>query len=447
MKIIIAGAGAVGKHLAKLLSRERHDITVMDESEERMADLSSNFDLLTINADPSSISALRDADVAKCDLFIGVTPDEAHNMTCCMLASKLGAKKTVARVDNYEYTLPENREFFKSVGISSVIYPEVLAGKEIIHNIKHSWVRQWLELQGGKLILLGVKLRKTAHILGKELKDIFPPDAPYHIVAVKREDDTLILHGSDTLEDGDIVYFMTTPEYVNDIREMAGKENYPDVKNVYIMGGSDTAVHAVMNMPDYMSAKIFETDARRCRELNNLIEKRNVWVFNSGELDYDLLTEEGLERADSFAALTDNSEANILACLSAKRVGVRKTVAMVENSDYIRIAEHLDIGYIINKKTFAASHIYQMMLKADVTTVKNLIVANADVAEFHVNEGAKVTKHDVYELGLPSTVTFGALVRDNKAYLVNGKTRIKAGDMVVAFCLENAISKLEKYFK
>lgn len=447
MKIIIAGAGAVGKHLARLLSRERHDITVMDESEERMADLSSNFDLLTITDSPSSISALKDADVAKADLFIGVTPDEAHNMTCCMLASKLGAKKTVARVDNYEYTLPENREFFKSVGISSVIYPEVLAGKEIIHNIKHSWVRLWLELQGGKLLLLGVKLRKSARILGKQLKDIFPPDAPCHIVAVKREDDTLILHGSDSLEEGDIVYFMTTPEYVPVIREMSGKENYPDVKTVYIMGGSDTAVHAVLNMPDYMSAKIFEPSSSRCRELNNLIERRNVWVFNSSDLDYDLLTEEGLERADAFAALTENSEANILACLSAKRLGVRKTVAMVENSDYIRIAEHLDIGYIINKKTFAASHIYQMMLKADVTTVKNLIVANADVAEFHVNEGAKVTKHDVCDLGLPDTVTLGALVRDDKACLVNGRTRIKAGDTVVAFCLENAISKLEKYFK
>ena len=447
MKIIIAGAGAVGKHLAKLLSRERHDITVMDESEERMADLSSNFDLLTITDSPSSISALKDADVAKADLFIGVTPDEAHNMTCCMLASKLGAKKTVARVDNFEYTLPENREFFKSVGIGSVIYPEVLAGKEIIHNIKHSWVRLWLELQGGKLLLLGVKLRKSARILGKQLKFIFPPDAPCHIVAVKREGETLILHGSDALEEGDIVYFMTTPEYVPAIREMSGKENYPDVKTVYVMGGSDTAVHAVMNMPDYMSAKIFETSARRCRELNNLIERRNVWIFNSGDLDYDLLTEEGLERADAFAALTDNSEANILACLSAKRLGVRKTVAMVENSDYIKIAEHLDIGYIINKKTFAASHIYQMMLKADVTTVKNLIVANADVAEFHVNEGTKVTKHDVCDLGLPDTVTLGALVRDDKACLINGRTRLQPGDTVVAFCLENALSKLEKYFK
>lgn len=446
MKIIIAGAGAVGKHLATLLSRERHDITVMDEDEERMADLSSNFDLLTITASPSSISALKSADVGQADLFIGVTPDEAHNMTCCMLASKLGAKKTVARVDNYEYALPQNQEFFKSVGISSVIYPEVLAGKEIIHNIKHSWVRQWLSLKDGELILLGVKLRATAHILGKQLKDIFPPEVPCHVVAVKREDETLILHGGDVLLEGDTVYFMTTPDYIPFIREISGKLDYPDVKNVYIMGGSDTAVHAVKNMPDYMTAKIFESDTKRCNELNNIIDKKNVLIFNSSGPDLDLLTDEGLERADAFAALSDNSEVNILACLSAKRAGVSKTVAMIENNDYVKIAEHLDIGYIINKKIFAAGHIYQMMLKADVANVKKLLVANADVAEFKVCEGAKITRCEVMDLHLPSNVTLGGLIREGKGSLINGRTRIQAGDTVVAFCLDNAIGYLERFF-
>jgi trk system potassium uptake protein TrkA len=446
MKIIIAGAGAVGKHLAKLLSREKHNIIVMDDQEERLSDLSSNLDLLTIKASPSSISELRNAGVGKADLFIGVTPDEAHNITCCMLASRLGAKKTLARVDNYEYTLPENREFFKTMGISSVIYPEVLAGKEIIHNIRHSWVRLWLELKDGKLILLGVKMRPSAHILGKQLKDLFPPGAPCLVVAVMRGEETLILHGNDSLEEDDVVYFLTTPDYVPYIREMCGKEDYPDVHTVYIMGGSDTAVHAVHNMPDYMNAKVFEPDPARCMELNSLLDGTNSMVLNSNGPDCEQFTEEGLSSDDAFAALSDSSEANILACLSAKRVGVVKTVAMVENSDYIKIAEHLDIGYIINKKTFAASHIYQMMLKADVTTVKNLIVANADVAEFQVTPGAKVTKHDVKDLHLPPTVTLGALVREGKCSLVNGRTRLQAGDTVVAFCLENAISRLEKFF-
>ena len=446
MKIIIAGAGAVGTHLAKLLSREKHDITVIDENIDNISDLGANFDLLTVCASPLSIEALRNADVAKAKLFIAVTPDEAHNMTCCMLASKLGAKRTVARVDSYEYTLPENRDFFQTVGINSVIYPEMLAGKEIMNNIKRSWVRQWIEIQNGKLIMLGVKVRKGCNILEKSLRELFGPDAPFHIVAVKRNEETLIPHGNDELHDGDVVYFMTTPEHVGSIREMTNKTNYPEVKNLFVMGGSSTAVHALQNMPDYMHAKIFEPDAKRCEQLNQLIDNPRVLVINGDGHDPNLLTDEGIAHAEAFAALSTNSEANILACLTAKRLGIQKTVAMVEDTDYIPVAENLDIGSIINKKTFAASHIYQMMLKADVTTVKNLIVANADVAEFVTAEKAKVTRHDVMDLKLPQSVALGGIVRKGKGMLVNGRTRIQAGDIVVAFCLENTIKRLENYF-
>lgn len=447
MKIVIAGAGAVGTHLAKLLSRENHDIIVIDESMEKMGDLGNNFDLLTMCASPLSIEALRNADVGSAGLFIAVTPDEAHNMTCCMLASKLGAKKTVARVDNYEYTRQENRDFFKTVGIHSIIYPEMLAGKEIMHNVKHSWVRQWLEIQDGKLVMVGVKVRGNSNILGKTLRELFNPDVPFHIVAVKRGDETIIPHGNDVLCDGDVVYFMTMPEHTEKIREMTAKAHYPNVKHLFIMGGSSTAVHTVWNMPDYMYAKIFESDPKRCERLNELIDNPRVLIINGDGHDPNLLVEEGIEHAEAFAALSGSSEANILACLTAKRLGIRKTVAMVENSDYINVAENLDIGLIINKKTFAANHIYQMMLKADNTTVKNLIVANADVAEFVVNEGAKVTRHDVMDLKLPSTVALGGLIREGRGMLINGRTRIKSGDVVVVFCLENAVQKIEKYFK
>ena len=448
MKIIIAGAGAVGTHLAKLLSRERHDITLIDESKERLSDLSSNFDLLTICDSPSSIEVLKNAEVDDADLFIGVTPDESRNMTCCMLASKLGAKKTVARVDNYEYTLPENRDFFKTIGIDSIIYPEMLAGKEIISNIKKSWVRQWMELKGGELVMIGVKIRESAKVLGQPLRKLFGPDEPCHIVAIKRGEDTIIPHGNDSIELGDVAFFMTTPEYTSYVRELTGKTNYPDVKNVFIMGASNTAVHAIWNMPDGMHAKIFEPDAKRCEWLNeHLAHHNNVLVINGDGNDPNLLIDEGIQKAEAFAALTGNSEQNILACLSARRLGIRKTVAMVENTDYIKVAENLDIGYIINKKTFAASHIYQMMLKADITTMKNLVVANADVAEFHVHQGAKITKKAVKDLDLPSTVTLGGLVRNGRGQLINGQTIIEPEDTVVAFCLENEVKRLERYFK
>lgn len=446
MKIIIAGAGAVGTHLAKLLVRENHDITLIDEDPERLENVSNDFDLLTVCASPSAISTLRDAEVGSADLFIGVTPDEAHNMTCCMLASKLGAKKTVARVDNYEYSLPEHTDFFRSVGISSIIYPEMLAAGEIMQNIKRSWIRQWWEVQGGTLIMIGVKVRNGAGILGQPLRDLCGPDSPFHVVAIKRGSETLIPHGADVIEDRDVVYFMTMPEHIQYIREIAGKNDYPDVKNLIIMGGGSVAAHAVQLMPDYMQAKIIESDSKRCLRLNEIITHRNVLILHGDGRDLNLLEEEGIRSAEAFAALTENSETNILACLAAKRLGVRKTVAMVENTDYISMAESLDIGTIINKKTFAAGHIYRMMLRADVTTVKSLTVANADVAEFKVAEGAKVTRKPVKDLHLPESVTLGGLVRDGKGILINGMTQIRPGDTVVTFCLEGAIKKLEKYF-
>ena len=446
MKILIAGAGAVGTHLAKLLAREHHDIILIDETEEKLSDINSNFDLMALHGNPSSIAILKEAGADRADLFIGVTPDEARNMTCCMLAAKLGTKKTVARVDNYEYTLAENRAFFKSVGIGSVIYPELLAGREIAHNVQRSWTRQWIEVQGGALVLIGIKVRRNARLLDIPLRNLCGPEAPYHVVAIKRNGDTLIPHGNDSLQDGDLVYFMTTPKYADYMREITGKEDYPDVKNLFIMGGGDTSLHTVQNMPDGMHAKIFEADERRCAELGEIVTNKHTMIIHGDGRDPELLADEGIHRAQAFAALTDNSEANILACLAAKQMGVRKTVAMVENTDYIGMAENLDIGSIVNKKTLAAGHIYQMMLKADVASMKSLVVANADVAEFPVPEGARITRKPIKDLGLPVTVTLGGLVREGRGLLINGNTQIMPGDTVVAFCLENAINKLARFF-
>lgn len=446
MKILIAGAGAVGTHLAKLLAREHHDIILIDETEEKLSDINSNFDLMALHGNPSSIAILKEAGADRADLFIGVTPDEARNMTCCMLAAKLGTKKTVARVDNYEYTLAENRAFFKSVGIGSVIYPELLAGREIAHNVQRSWTRQWIEVQGGALVLIGIKVRRNARLLDIPLRNLCGPEAPYHVVAIKRNGDTLIPHGNDSLQDGDLVYFMTTPKYADYMREITGKEDYPDVKNLFIMGGGDTSLHTVQNMPDGMHAKIFEADEQRCAELGEIVTNKHTMIIHGDGRDPELLADEGIHRAQAFAALTDNSEANILACLAAKQMGVRKTVAMVENTDYIGMAENLDIGSIVNKKTLAAGHIYQMMLKADVASMKSLVVANADVAEFPVPEGARITRKPIKDLGLPVTVTLGGLVREGRGLLINGNTQILPGDTVVAFCLENAINKLARFF-
>ncbi len=446
MKVVIVGAGAVGTHLSKLLSREHQDCILIDDDEERLSSL-TEYDVMTYQASPTSIHALKEAGVQHADLFVGVTPEESININACILAHALGAKKTVARIDNYEYLSAENQTFFKELGIDSLIYPEVLAAIDITNGLKLSWVRQRWDVHGGALILLGIKLRESAEILNQPLKDLCGPDDPYHIVAIKRNDDTIIPGGLDELHDNDLAYFMTTKEYIPYIRKIVGKEHYTDVKNVIIMGGGKTAVRAALNIPNYMSVKIIEKNNQRCEKLNELLDNEEAMIIHGDGRDLGLLEEEGIRNTQAFVALTDNAETNILACLTAKKLGVRKTVALVENLDYVNMAESLDIGTIINKKTIAASHIYQLMLDADVDNLRSLMVVDAEVAEFTASPESKVTKKPVKDLGLPFGVTIGGLVRNGVGMLVNGNSRIEAGDSVMVFCHEAKLQTLDKYFK
>ena len=446
MKIVIVGAGAVGTHLSKLLSREHQDCVLIDADEERLNGL-GEFDVMTYCASPTSIRALKEADTPHADLFVGVTPEESTNINACILAHALGAKKTVARIDNYEYLSPSLQPFFKNLGLDSLIYPEVLAATDINNGLKMSWVRQRWDVHDGALILLGIKLRETAEILNLPLKELCGPDDPYHVVAIKRGGETIIPSGMDELRVNDLAYFMTTKDYIPYIRKIVGKEHYTDVKNVIIMGGGKTAVRAALTAPDYMNMKIIEKDVARCEKLNELLEDNDTMVIHGDGRDLGLLEEEGIKNTQAFVALTGNAETNILACLTAKKLGVRKTIAMVENLDYVSMAESLDIGTIINKKTIAASHIFQMMLDADVDNLRSLMLVDAEVAEFTAAEGSKVTKKSVKDLGMPFGVTIGGLVRNGQGMLVNGNSQIEAGDSVMVFCHEQKLNNVEKFFK
>lgn len=446
MKIIIAGAYAIGTHLARLLAREHENIILIDTDEERLARCEADTDLLTIQASPTSVKALKNAGTDSADLFIAVTPDENINTTACMLAKGMGAKKTVAKIDSAEYMEHDTLEFFNKLGVSSLIYPEMLAATDINNGLKMSWVRQRWDVHDGALVMLGIKLRETCTILNQPLRTLCGPDDPYHVVAIKRGNETIIPGGNDSLQLNDMAYFMTTRQYIPYIRQIVGKEHYVDVKNVMIMGGGATAVRAVSAMPQYMDVKIIEMDEDRCERLNSILDKDSALVINGDGRDLSLLNEEGINNTQAFVALTGNAETNILACLTAKRLGVRKTVAMVENIDYVSMAESLDIGTIINKKAIAASHIYQMLLDANVSNVRFLMTVNADVAELIPQEGSKVTRKEVKDLGLPKGITIGGIVRDGKGMLVSGNTRINAGDSVVVFCHGLNIKKVEKLF-
>ena len=447
MKIVIAGAGSVGTHLARLFTKEKHDVTLIDNSEKRLAVVGNFLDIITKQGESTSIEVLEEADIRNADLFVGVTPEESTNMMCCILAHKMGAKKTVARIDNEDYLTPDNREFFKSLGVDSMVYPEGLVGKEINHLIERPWVRHWWEMENGQLIVLGVKIRKGGTLIDKPIQEICGPNEPFHITAIKRAGETIIPHGKDIIRTNDLAFITTTPQYVEYVQNVVGKGGYSKAKNVMYMGASDTALCSINSLPPEVHAKVFESDGKRVEEIEKLIRNKNVMLFNEDARGFDKLEEENIRGHQVFVATTENSETNILACLAAQRMGVQKTIAQVENSDYIPLAESFDVGSIINKRTFAAGQIYRMMLRSDVETVKALNIAAAEVAVYHVKENSQVTQKPVWQLNLPDYANFAGLVSGGRGFLVNGKTTFLPGDTVVVFCIEGYLKKLERFFK
>ena len=446
MRVVIAGAGEVGRHLAKMLSRERHDIILLDPNEDNLAFAKTGMEILPIVGNPTSLHDLENADVRDANLFVSVTTEESTNITACMLASNLGARKTFARINNHEYLLPRNNELFQKIGVNSMICPEILAAKEIVAAIRRPWTRQHWELFGGGLILLGIKVRGGAPIINRTLVELMQNDKKcYHIVAIQRgEGEMVIPRGMDHIEDGDIVFVTTTREHIEDVRIKTGKQN-PEVKKIIIMGGGRIAIKTAHFLPDNIHITIIEADREKCVRIGEKLPK-NVLVINGDGRDTDLLVQEGIHNAQAFVALTENAGTNILACLAAKRYGVFKTIAQVENLDYISLAAKVDIGTVINKKLIAAGHIYQFLLDADVANVKCLAFARADVAELVAKPDSKITRKPIKDMRLPKDMTLGGLIRNGIPMMVEGDTQIRANDHVMVFCFDSAMRKLKDYF-
>lgn len=443
MKIIIAGAGAVGTHLAKMLSKEKHTIVLLDEKTEKIKQLEANYEILAVVGSPTSLQDLREAQVPSADLFVAVTPYESTNITACLLATNLGAQKTLARIDNKEYLLPKNKEFFKSMGVDSLIYPERLAADEIVNGLKKGWVRQYLEFSDGELVVLATKIRQSSPLRDQPLMTTFQNNNRLRVVVIKRGEETIIPNGKDEIKENDIVYFLTTREGIDEVRILSGKEDF-EINSTMFLGASRIGVRAIQELPNNMNIKVIEQD--KAKGLSLLEKTDKAMVINGDGRDIALLKEEDIESFDAFVALSGNSETNILACLAAKNLGVKRTIAEVENNDYISMAESLDIGAIINKKIIAASHIYQLILGGDVS-VKCLTFVDVLVVELMAEDESPITKDCLKNLKLPKNTTIGGIVRNEEGMVAVGDTQIQAGDRVIVFCGEDTVHKIEKLFK
>jgi len=444
MKIIVAGAGEVGTHLAKLLSSEFHDITVIDAEGENLKGIESNLDVLTITGSATSFEVLKDANIKKADLFIAVTHSEEINITAAIIAKKLGAQKTIARVDNYEYIEPGNISHFTRLGIDYLIYPERIAAREIVDLLGQAEIFESVDFSGGKLSLYVLKLDENALVINQSLLEIAKEkEIEFRAVAIARGGQTIIPRGHDQFQLNDLVYVVTNKAGVKDVLKYSGKKKI-DIKNVMILGGSRIGKRVAKALEGRFNIKLIEIDKDKSQQLADYLQ--NTLVINGDGRNIDLLNEEGLTKMDTFIAVTGNSETNILSCVLAKRMGVKKTIAEIENIDYIDLGESMGIDTIINKKLITASRIFKFTLSSKVETMKCLTGSDADVLEYVAKPGSRITKGTLREIDFPKDAIVGGIIRGEKAFIAKGDTHIKAEDRVVVFALPSAVKKLENFF-
>ncbi|MCD6661309.1 MAG: Trk system potassium transporter TrkA [Lentimicrobium sp.] len=445
MNIIIAGDGEVGFHLAKMLSGENHNITIVDPHQELLKMIETHTDLMTITGDSTSISVLEQANVRRADLLISVVHDEKVNIITCILGKKLGAKRTIARINNTEYLTAENRELMRSLGIESMVCPERIASKELVKLLNQTAATEIFDFSEGRLSLFLIKLDEKALVLNQSLNQIAAehPKLNFRAVAIHRNNKTIIPKGSDEFKVGDLAYVITRPDGIDALLKLGGKQKQ-EIRNVMIVGGGRIGRKTARRIERDMNVKLIEMDKERCLSLIDQLE--HTLIINADARDIELLEDEGIRNMDAFIAVTNDSETNILTCLLAQRFGVKRVIPLIENIDYIDISQSIGIDTIINKKLITASYIVRFTMDAEVTSIKCLSGIDAEVLEFVVKPGAYVTRRPINRIDIPKGSIIGGIVRGMQSFIAVGDFQIQEGDKVVIFALPEAISKVQDLF-
>ena len=452
MKIVIAGAGEVGSHLAKMLSGEANDITVIDMRQDRLDALSATTDVITVSGNPSAINVLQEAGVANADLFIAVNPSDSQdvNIVSAMLAKKLGSKKATARIDNEEYLSYENKYLFTEMGIDLMFYPEKIAAGEIVDLLRRTASTDSMDFARGKLQIAVFKLEESSSLLGMTMAEFSAVAAEqghnFRVVAIARGNDTIIPRFDTKFKYHDLVFIISKRDGMEMLMKYIGKRDI-EIKNVMILGGSPIGEIVARQMSKQMdTVKLIEMNKEKCLELSEKLPD-NVIVVNGDGRNSDMLIEESIKDFDAFVAVTNSSETNILACVAAKRLGIARTIAEVENLEYIRLAESMGVDAIINKKLITAGRIYKFTLSNKVRFIKYMSGTNAEVLEYIVAPGSAITKSPLKEMNFPQNAIIGGLIRGNDSLIAVGDTQIEAYDRVAVFALPEAVKAVDKFFK
>ena len=446
MRIIIAGAGDLGFHLSKLLANEEQDIVLIDQNSEVLDYASNHLDVSTIKGSSTSLKTLEEANVSKADLLIAVTSIEETNITTAILGKRLGAKRTIARISNIEFLHQREKLNLKDVGIDEIISPESLAAKEIKRLLKETALTDTFEFEKGMLSLIGLAVDENSELLDKSLTETayLNPDHNFTTVAILRNNQTIIPHGDNKFQLNDHAYFIAEPTGVERVMDLSGKKRQ-EIKNIMILGGSRVGINTAKQLSKKYNIKLIEQDKDKCFELAD--ELPSTMIINGDGRDLELLKEEGIDRMDAFIAVTGNSETNIISSLVAKDSGVKKTVALVENIDYIHLSQNIGVDTLINKKLIAANFIFRYIRKGEVINLTSVHGVDAEVLEFEVKDDSKILSKELRNLSFPRTAIIGGVIRRGQGYTVRGNFRFEPKDRVVVLSKPECIHSVEGFFK
>ncbi len=446
MKIIIAGGGAVGFHLAELLAKENQDITLIDNDEEVLNHASTHLDVMTIKGDSSSIAVLQQAEVAKANLFLAVTTAENTNLLSAILARQLGAKKTIARVNNPEYLEKAQIENFQKLGVDWLISPELSAAREIELLLRRSSFTDIYEFEEGKISVVGITLDFNSPLIGKTVRTIdeLNPDFPFTGVAILRDHQTIIPRGDTVLRKADHLYLAVQNQCIDRATTFVGKQ-LKNVKRIMIIGGTELALRTAQLLENKYAISLVLDDKEIGKKFLSSLQDTLVIVADTSNID--LLKEEGLETMDAFIALTPNSEINIITSLMAEEVGVYKTIAMVDNVNYTHISQNIGIDTIINKKLIAANEIFRFVRKGKIEAIVNLHGVDAEVIEFSIHRENRLVKRPICELYMPEKAVIAGVIRGKESIIPDGDFTFQLDDKAIVFTLPEAIARVEQLFK
>ena len=420
MRIIVAGAGEIGSHLAKMLSMEYHEITVISPDEESLERISGESDIITVEGNSSSIETLIKAGVRNADLFIAVNPDSEQdiNIVSSILAKKLGAKKVTARINNEEYQKNENRILFTDLGIDSLFYPEKIAATEIVNLLKQNTASEFMNYSHGKLQLIVYKLVECSPMVDRTVAELRERTQNlFRSVAISRDNKTIIPKSATRFKVGDVVYLVSKKEGMEQALSLSGKSKV-SVRNLMILGGGRIGEMVAKAMEKQVeNIRLIDINPEKCAHLSEVLDK--TLVINGDGRNSDLLMEEGLKDMEAFIAVTSSSETNILSCVVAKRMGISKVIAEVENFEYIKLAEEMGVDSVINKKLITAGKIFRFTLSNKVRSIKVLNGTDAVVLEFIVNTNSKITTGKLKDLHFPEEAIIGGFVRGNESFIIS----------------------------